>query len=109
MRATIQQEITPTEPAATQSAVPATAYSINFVQHAPEPLITPNKAREDHYVHREKQPPEGVTIKKPSGKHVTFTMAQKEIMVQLYDRQAIQGIRVNPTEAIEVMKQHRIE
>lgn len=107
--ATIQQEITPTERAETQCTVPATAYSINFVQHVPEPLITANKAREDHYVHKEKQPPEGFAIKKRNGKRVTFTMAQKEIMVQFYDRQATQGIRANPKDAIEVMKQCGIE
>ena len=107
--ATIQQEMTPTAQAETQSTMPATAYSINFVQHEPEPLITPNKPREDHYVHKEKQPPEGFAIKKPSGKRVTFTMAQKEIMVQFYDLQATQGIRANPKDCIEVMRQRGIE
>ncbi|XP_022810593.1 uncharacterized protein LOC111347633 isoform X1 [Stylophora pistillata] len=61
--ATIHQQITPTERAETQCTVPATAYSINLVQHVPEPLITANKAREDHYVHKEKQSPEGFAIK----------------------------------------------
>jgi len=107
--ATIQQEITPAGRAATQSRNSSAAYSIQFVQHAPEPLITPNKTREENYVHHEEQPQKGFAIKKASGKRVTFTMEQKEVMIQFYDRQANQGIWANPKDVIEVMKQHGME
>ena len=107
--ATIQQDWTPATREATQTTVPTVAYSIQFVQHAPEPLITPNKVREDNYAHCEKQPPEGFALKKASGKRITFTMAQKEVMIEFYDRQATQGIRANPKDVIEVMEQRGIE
>lgn len=107
--ATIQQEITPAGRAATQSRNSSATYSIQFVQHAPEPLITPNKTREENYVHHEKQPQKGFASKKASGKRVTFTTEQKEVMIQFYDRQANQGIWANPKDVIEVMKQHGME
>ena len=36
-------------------------------------------------------------------------MAQKEIMIEFYDRQATSGIRAKPEDVVEVMKQHGIE
>lgn len=107
--ASIEQDSTPETRAMTQPRVPPATYSIQFIQHAPEPLITPNKSREENYVHIDKQPPQGFALKKAGGKRVTFTMAQKEVMIEFYDRQATQGIRANPKDVIEVMRQRGIE
>ena len=38
-----------------------------------------------------------------------FTMAQKEVMIEFYDRQATSGIRAKPEHVVEVMKQCCIE
>ena len=107
--ATIQQESTPVARVQSQPRVPAATYSIQFVQHAAEPLITANTVRVEQYPHSDKQPLPGFALKKGSGKRVTFTLAQKEVMIEFYERQAAQGIRANPKDAIEVMRQRGIE
>ena len=40
---------------------------------------------------------------------MTSTLAQKEVMIEFYERQATQGIRANPKDAIEVMRQRGIK
>lgn len=92
-----------------QPRVPAATYSIQFVQHAAEPLITANRVRVEQYPHSDKQPLPGFVLKKGSGKWVTFTLAKKEVMIEFYEHQATQGIRANPKDGIKVRKQRGIE
>ena len=88
----------------------ADSYGIHFIQHSPEPLEPVNKCPVAEYPHKERQPEEGFALKKSGGKRVLFTVAQKEIMMEFYERsQATRGIRANPKDAAEVMKQRGIE
>ena len=107
--ASIQQEPTPQARTESLPTGPIASYSVQFVQHAPEPVITPNKVRTEHYPHCDRQPSQGFALKKGTGKRVTFTAAQKEVMIEFYERQATQGIRANPKDAIEVMRQRGLD
>ena len=84
-------------------------YSVHFIQHAPVPLQPVNKSPVAEYPYTERQPKAGFAIKKGGAKRVLFTMAQKEIMIEFYDRQATSGIRAKPEDVVEVMKQCGIE
>ena len=84
-------------------------YSVHFIQHAPVPLQPANKSPVAEYPYTERQPKAGFAIKKGGAKRVLFTMAQKEIMIEFYDRQATSGIRAKPEDVVEVMKQRGIE
>ena len=79
-------------------------YSVHFIQHAPVPLQPVNKSPVAEYPHTKRQPKEGFAIKKGGAKRVLFTMAQKEVMIEFYDRQATSGIRAKPEDVVEVMK-----
>ena len=85
------------------------AYSVHFIQHSPEPLEPVNKCPVAKYPHKEQQPKEGFALKKGGGKRVLFSLAQKEVKVEFYDRQATQGIRANPKDATEEMRRRGIE
>ena len=84
-------------------------YSVHFIQHAPVPLQPVNKSPVAEYPYTERQPKAGFAIKKGGAKRVLFTMAQKEIMIEFYDRQATSGIHAKPEDVVEVMKQRGIE
>lgn len=84
-------------------------YSVHIIQHAPVPLQPVNKSPVAEYPYMERQPKEGFAIKKGGAKRVLFTMAQKEIMIEFYDRQPTSGIRAKPEDVVEVMKQRGIE
>ena len=81
---------------------PREPYSVRFIQHAPVPLQPVNKSPTQDYPYTERQPKEGFAIKKGGTKRVLFTMAQKEIMMEFYDRQATSGIRAKPEDVVEV-------
>ena len=87
----------------------AASYGINFIQHSPEPLAPVNKCPVAEYPHLDRQPKAGFAVKKGGGKRVLFTVAQKEVMIEFYERQVTQGIRANPKDALEVMQQRGIE
>ena len=101
--ATIQQEVSSDVRAEPQPSNPSEDYSVQFIQHAAELAVTPDKVSAENFLTR--QPSQGFGLKKNSGKRVTFTVAQKEVMIEFYDRQATQGIRANPRDCVEVMKQ----
>ena len=82
--ASIQQESTPVARVQSQPRVPAAIYSTQFVQHAADSLITANRVRVERYPHSEKQPLPAFALKKGSGKRVTSTLAQKEVMIEFY-------------------------
>ena len=69
------------------SAPPQDLYSIRLINHAPEPVQLPTLEeypRPSSFL----SPPSGYALKKNSGKRVVFTLAQKEIMISFYNRQA---------------------
>ena len=62
-------------------------YGIQFIQHAPEPVIqvTTVPAEEGLTRHITKS---GYPLKTGGTKRVTFTLEQKEVMIEFYNRQA---------------------
>ena len=46
-----------------------------------------------------------IALKKNSGKKTVFSLAQKEIMMLFYNRQATSGMRANPKDVIACMRE----
>ena len=76
--ATVQQESQSDARAEPQSSRPSESYSVQLVQYSPEPAETPNKVSAENFPHTHRKPSKGFSLKKSSGKRVTFTVAQKE-------------------------------
>ena len=85
-------------------------YSVKFVQHAavqqqlPSNFVTPVDA-----MLTQSLPSQGFALKTGGGRRTLFTLAQKEIMIEFYNRQANHGIRAEPTECITAMRERGIE
>ena len=85
-------------------------YSVKFVQHAavpqqlPSNFVTPVDA-----MLIQSLPRQGFALKIGGGRRTLFTLAQKEIMIEFYNRQANHGIRADPTECIIAMRERGIE
>ena len=84
------------------------AYSIRFINHAPEPLQIPSFI-ENGRTESSIQPSSGFALKKASRKRVVFSLEQKEIMIAFYNRQASTGIRAEPKEVIVCMQAKGVE
>ena len=86
------------------SVQPEDLYSIRFISHAPEPVQLPNMEdypRPSSFL----APSSGYALKKNSGKRVVFTLAQKEIMILFYNRQASTGMRAELRDVIACMRE----
>ena len=99
------------EPLERQSAVsiqPQDVYTIRFINHAPETVLAPtpdNVPRPSFFP----SPPSGFALKKNSGKKTVFSLAQKEIMMLFYNRQATGGMRADPKDVIACMSERGVE
>ncbi|CAH3119243.1 unnamed protein product [Pocillopora meandrina] len=99
------------EPLERQSAVsiqPQDVYTIRFINHAPETVLAPtldNVPRPSSFP----SPPSGFALKKNSGKKTVFSLAQKEIMMLFYNRQATGGMRADPKDVIACMRERGVE
>ena len=95
------------EPLERQSAVsiqPQDVYTIRFINHALETVLAPtldNVPRPSSFP----SPPSGFALKKNSGKKTVFSLAQKEIMMLFYNRQATCGMRADPKDVIACMRE----
>ena len=90
------------------SAPPQDLYSIRFINHAPEPVQLPTLEeypRPSSFL----SPPSGYALKKNSGKRVVFTLAQKEIMISFYNRQASTNLRADPKDVIACMRERGVD
>ena len=67
-------------------------YAVRFIQHAPEPVATPSLYYLEAERHSSQRPDKGYALKYPTGKRTVLSQAQKDIMVQFYNRQAINHI-----------------
>lgn len=83
-------------------------YSIRFINHAPEPVLLPSLLENDR-IRTSLLPSEGFGLKKNSGKRVVFSLAQKEIMISFYNRQASSGVRADPKAVIACIKEQGLE
>ena len=79
-------------------------YSIRFIQHTPDPVnaVTMVPVEEGITRHIAKS---GYALKTSGAKRVTFTLEQKEVMIEFYNRQATEGIRADPADCITAMRE----
>ena len=82
-------------------------YSIRFINHASEPIQLPSVHEYDRII-PSLVPSNGFGLKN-SGKGVVFSLAQKEIMISFYNRQATSGIRADPKAIIACMRERNVE
>ncbi len=90
------------------SIQPQDVYTIRFISHAPETVLAPtldNVPRPSSFP----SPPSGFALKKNSGKKTVFSLAQKEIMILFYNRQATGGMRADPKDVIACMRERGVE
>ena len=83
-------------------------YSIRFINHAPEPIQCPVLLETDRIL-TPWLPSKGFGLKENSGKRVVFSLAQKEIMISFYNRQASSGVRADPKAVIACKRQRGLE
>jgi len=83
-------------------------YSIRFINHAPEPIQFPSLLDTDRIL-TPYLPAKGFGLKRNSGKRVVFSLAQKEIMISFYNRQASTGVRADPKAVIACMRERGLE
>ncbi|KAJ7331136.1 hypothetical protein OS493_020838 [Desmophyllum pertusum] len=79
------------------------SYNLRFIQHAPEPVIPVSMRPLDGEL-RSRVEKAGYGLKMGGGKRVVFTLEQKEVMIEFYNRQANYGIRANPDDCIAAMR-----
>ena len=91
-----------------QSLSSQDVYSVRFINHAPEPLQSPSFFPRGR-IATNLQPSNGYALKKSSGKRVIFSLAQKEIMISFYNRQASSGVRADPKDVIACMRDRGVE
>ena len=65
------------------------------------------EVQDDPHLH--KRPDTNFAMKKNAGQRVTFTLEQKEVMIEFNNRQAESGIRADPKSVIEAMKNRNVE
>ena len=78
-------------------------YSIRFIQHATEPVIPVNMVPAEGLTTHIAE--SGYTLKAGGAKRVTFTLEQKEVMIEFYNRQASEGICAGPADCILAMRE----
>ena len=85
-------------------------YSVNFTQHATaeqQPASTGFRSADASI--QENLPKAGFALKTGGVKRTVFTLEQKEIMIEFYNRQANCGIRANPAECMSAMVDRGLE
>ena len=82
--------------------------SVRYIQHSSDAVypVTVQPAMPNQY---SQLPKAGYGLKKSSGKRLAFTQAQKEVMLEFYNRQAISKRKANPSEAVAVMVERGIQ
>ena len=83
-------------------------YSIRFIQHAPDPVIEATMVPAEEVLTRHIAE-SGYALKTGGTKRVTFTLAQKQVMIEFYNRQANEGIRADPADCIAAMRERRLD
>ena len=85
------------------------SYAVRFIQHAPEhpSAASLNQLHVDHYLSQ--RPGMGYALKHGPGKRNIFSQAQKDIMIEFYNRQAVNRIRAEPKDVMRAMEQAGLE
>ena len=84
-------------------------YAVRFIQRAPEePAVSSlNNIGVDEYLAQRLET--GYALKHGPGKRTLFSQAQKNILIECYNRQAINHIRAEPKDAIKAMENAGLE
>lgn len=85
------------------------SYAVRFIQHEPEQssAASLNPLDVDHYLSQ--RPDTGYALKHGPGKRSIFSQAQKDIMIEFYNRQAVNRIRAEPKDVMRAMEQAGLE
>ena len=84
-------------------------YAVRFLQHAPEqPTVSTLQHLEvDQFELLRLE--SGFALKHGPGKRTMFSQAQKDIMIEFYNRQAVNRIRAEPKDVMKAMKDAGLE
>ena len=85
-------------------------YSVRFVQHEMEHQRSSNSfemVRTNQFKENLLKP--GFRLKSGGAKRTVFSLEQKEVMIEFYNRQANYGIRAEPKECISTMRERGLE
>ena len=86
-------------------------YSVRFIQHEehdPERNTNAVEMSGDDSLKANLLKP-GFALKTGGAKRTVFSLEQKEVMIQFYNRQANCGIRADPKECISAMRERGLE
>ena len=84
-------------------------YSVNFVQHAMHQQPSTDAFRPADAAIKQTLPKSSFALKSGGGKRTVFTLEQKEVMIEFYNRQANYGIQAEPLECISTMRARGLE
>ena len=85
-------------------------YSVKSVQHAAvQQQLSSNFVTPVDAMLIQSLPRQGFALKTGGGRRTLFTLAQKEIMIEFYNRQINHGIRADPTQCIIAMRGRGID
>ena len=84
-------------------------YSVNFVQHATHQQLSTDAFRPMDAAIKQSLPKSSFALKSGGGKRTVFTLEQKEVMMEFYNRQANYGIRADPIECLSAMRARGLE
>ena len=84
-------------------------YSVNFVQHATHQQPSTDAFRPADAAIKQTLPKSSFALKSGGGRRTVFTLEQKEVMIEFYNRQANYGIRAEPLECISTMRARGLE
>ena len=82
--------------------------AFDLFQHAPDPVIEATMVPAEEGLTRHIAE-SGYALKTGGTKRVTFTLAQKQVMMEFYNRQANEGIRADPADCIAAMQERRLD
>lgn len=85
------------------------SYDVRFIQHSPEQPSTSSLTLLDVDHDLSQRPDKGYALKHGPGKRTTFSQAQKDIMIEFYNRQAVNRIRADPRDVMRAMEQAGLE
>ena len=82
---------------------------MRFIQHAPDQPVVVSLCPIEIDSYSSQRPEMGYAIKHGPGKRTVFSQAQKDIMIEFYNRQAVNRIRAEPSDVIRAMEQAGLE
>ena len=87
----------------------AETYAVRFIQHTPEPPVVGTLVPLEADQYSSQRPEMRYALKHSTGKRITFSQAQKDIMIEFYNRQAINSIRAEPKDVMKAMEEAGLE